>query len=528
MPRLQEVAAPAAALRPGMASRLGGLLAGPRAAVPTPSRAEARPPPPEPAPKSLAQDEMEIVILRASLPSLGVALPNSFASFRILLPNASMKEGTTATVIKDPEPVYNSSFVLKYDRRRQATVTAFSNRKLVVEITWVPHTGVRRFFSPSPMVVGRADVKLAPLLTQTELRADAVPLRSPTGAQSPGHVSVALRVKLPVAAAADTATPGTRARGARGPAPRSTAHAAPQQVPRATAAPPLPMEDDFTFAARIDSFDVVVWELAQLDAGEGIYKHVPSLRSDDRRFALSMRKDLIELQVASGKLTLSSYLDALRKKIAAEEVRATQLKSSAAQGAIFFAVHALKRAKIMRDELQGAEKDLAQAQEPVAHPESDPSRRAPAPEPPAEKPTAAPEKVGDPEGEEEEEEDEFSFAARIESFDVLTWEIEQVNAGQGVHKRLSPNGKQDRLFALGMRKDLIEGQVASGQISLPAYLDTLRKAISQEQRVAMACKARGRPQDVQQGIHALKRVKIMHAELQGALANQSAEGAPGA
>ena len=64
-----------------------------------------------------------------------------------------------------------------------------------------------------------------------------------------------------------------------------------------------------------------------------------------------MRKMLLELEVASGKIEMPAYLARLATAVDAEKAAARAHK---AQGATALALHAMRRAKIMNEEIASA------------------------------------------------------------------------------------------------------------------------------------------------------------------------------
>ena len=67
--------------------------------------------------------------------------------------------------------------------------------------------------------------------------------------------------------------------------------------------------------------------------------------------ALEMRKMLLELEVSSGKIEMPAYLARVAASLEAEIVAARTHKAA---GQTALALHAMKRAKVMRDEIAAA------------------------------------------------------------------------------------------------------------------------------------------------------------------------------
>ena len=93
----------------------------------------------------------------------------------------------------------------------------------------------------------------------------------------------------------------------------------------------------------------------QLSARAGIYAHAPAEAARLRHEALVFRKQLIELSVDTGQLSMEDYLAQLRQAIALEQKLAMAHKAAGSVAGKQRAVHALKRVKVMRVELLGAE-----------------------------------------------------------------------------------------------------------------------------------------------------------------------------
>ena len=71
-----------------------------------------------------------------------------------------------------------------------------------------------------------------------------------------------------------------------------------------------------------------------------------------RREALEMRKEMLQLRVETGELTLDAYLMGLREAIVAEKARSKRLKAT--PGGARGALDAYKHAQIMQKELDEA------------------------------------------------------------------------------------------------------------------------------------------------------------------------------
>ena len=119
---------------------------------------------------------------------------------------------------------------------------------------------------------------------------------------------------------------------------------------------------------------------------------------------------------------------------------------------------------------------------------------APPPEPPAPPPAASPPPADDDDAALAAE----AWAEAIVSYEVLRWEMEE--------------GKPDeeRRAALEFRKDMLEIQVQSGQLSMEQYLERCKQAIASEKKAAAAHKAAGRTKEA---LHSMRRAKLMTDEV---------------
>jgi len=71
-----------------------------------------------------------------------------------------------------------------------------------------------------------------------------------------------------------------------------------------------------------------------------------------KKESLELRKELLEAEVSSGRLQMGTYLERLRAAIVEEKKMAMAFK---AQGKTRDAVHSLKRAKLMTEEIAEVE-----------------------------------------------------------------------------------------------------------------------------------------------------------------------------
>ena len=108
------------------------------------------------------------------------------------------------------------------------------------------------------------------------------------------------------------------------------------------------------FANRLVSYNVIEWELSRCADGTAPISSVaaavgmPSMRQE----ALTMRREMLQLQVETGSLSFEAYLQALREAIPKEKARSKELKGR--PGGARRALDAFKHAQIMQKELTEA------------------------------------------------------------------------------------------------------------------------------------------------------------------------------
>ena len=190
------------------------------------------------------------------------------------------------------------------------------------------------------------------------------------------------------------------------------------------------------------------------------------------------------------------------------------------RGAKDEALHWLKRSKDMRSFIDGvldafpdpetvdvaAVARRASPSEP-AKPASPPPEPAPKPAPPPAAPVAAAGRPATPPLDDADGDPDAAnaYAEAVVSYQVLAWEIEQLGGAP------SPSDDDElKLDALETRKVLLEAAVGSGELTMGAYLDRLRKAIPAEKASAARHKAAGQTAGA---LHALRRAKMMTTEL---------------
>jgi hypothetical protein len=114
----------------------------------------------------------------------------------------------------------------------------------------------------------------------------------------------------------------------------------------------------------------------------------------------------------------------------------------------------------------------------------------------------------------EEREDPMEFANRLVSYNVLDFEIQRwEEAAKGAPESVEC---ETALMSLRFRKEMLEMNVETGQLTMEAYLQTLRDAIKAE--IARHKQLKPKPGWQQQALLALKHASIMKKELEEALA----------
>ena len=122
------------------------------------------------------------------------------------------------------------------------------------------------------------------------------------------------------------------------------APAAPPTAPPPAASPPPADDDDAALAAEAWAEAIVSYEVIRWEMEEG-------KPDDERRAALEFRKDMLEIQVQSGQLSMEQYLERCKQAIASEKKAAAAHKAA---GRTKEALHSMRRAKLMTDEVAEA------------------------------------------------------------------------------------------------------------------------------------------------------------------------------
>eukprot|EP00644_Phytophthora_capsici_P016245 jgi/Phyca11/508308/fgenesh2_kg.PHYCAscaffold_34_\ len=108
----------------------------------------------------------------------------------------------------------------------------------------------------------------------------------------------------------------------------------------------------------IISYDVINEELEKVGAKLQSLTGPTSIEWSDRYDSLALKKQLLEIEMQTGKLTLDMYVERLHKRIAEDRVLISQLLASNRR---LDAARVLHRIKIMEKELEGTDGDSAEA-----------------------------------------------------------------------------------------------------------------------------------------------------------------------
>ena len=260
--------------------------------------------------------------------------------------------------------VFNSVQMMKFEREKKAKETHrfFLRGRMQVELTSVPTGKWEKWFGGGEeRCVGRGEFKPSQLIEKHSVTMD-VPLRAPGQDEfSPPlcHLKIAMRIRhsleskdpgaVRVSMPSSGATSGGKARVSASAA-SSTA-----------AAPAIPEETENDFAQRLVSYNVIEWELGRIANGTAplprTTKEAVSLGMGNLlQQALEMRKEMLQLQVDTGQLTIPQYLEGLKKAIEQEKQRSKKYK--VLPGGAQKALDAFKHAKIMMEELSEAQAGL--------------------------------------------------------------------------------------------------------------------------------------------------------------------------
>ena len=219
----------------------------------------------------------------------------SYAVFSWSLPGAQPASVKTETS-KGKTPEYNHRARLSFERGKKSSRTFFERRRATVEVFREPH-GMQKWFGKDTELIGRAEFKVETLLSRAQLLAD-VPLKLPDAPEK-GTVGF-LKLELRLQTALDDEPPApvgpsAKARSA------SMASQPEQSAPRQRAAPKPAVEDedDFEYANRIVSYNVLEFEINRMKTGIATLEEkgaIVPLAFGNRLQALDFRRDFLQIQ----------------------------------------------------------------------------------------------------------------------------------------------------------------------------------------------------------------------------------------
>ncbi|KAG3119228.1 hypothetical protein PI125_g2203 [Phytophthora idaei] len=316
-----------------------------------------------------------------------VARKSVFVKFCLNFPSATPHEGQTAEFQISPNapfaaeiPPSQTDFIFKLARSR-GTMRLFEIKKAVFEV-WKPGTLFR-----NPELVARAYQELTPLLTCCETSTHLPFLgsnRKPCG----GDIEIAIKLRRPLKekeirleAVEDLvigAYPEPMASSsAQLTMPSVVLEPSPTEASNPSSKNAAAMSDDTrsmmkedqptSITAELDdphhldlivSYDVVNEELEKVGAKLPSLSGPAAIEWSDRYDSLALKKQLLEIEMQTGKLTLDMYVERLHKRIAEDRTLMSKLLSSNRR---LDAARVLHRIKIMEKELVGADGDSAES-----------------------------------------------------------------------------------------------------------------------------------------------------------------------
>ncbi|KAL3666821.1 hypothetical protein V7S43_008439 [Phytophthora oleae] len=308
-----------------------------------------------------------------------------FVKFCLNFPSGTPHEGQTPEFQINPNspfatelPPKQAGFGFKLARSR-GTMRLFEIKKAVFEV-WKPGTIFR-----NPELVARTYQELTPLLTCCEINTHLPFLgsnRKPCG----GDIEIAIQMRRPLkqrelrletveelvigdypepvassdhvpmpTVALNPSPVDTHSLTSKEAAPKSVGNNATVQEgnPAIAAAVNDPHHVDL-----IVSYDVINEELEKVGAKLPSLTGPTSIEWNDRYDSLALKKQLLEIEMQTGKLTLDMYVERLHKRIAEDRVLISQLLASNRR---LDAARILHRIKVMEKELDGTEGDSAKS-----------------------------------------------------------------------------------------------------------------------------------------------------------------------
>ncbi|KAG6618974.1 Coiled-coil and C2 domain-containing protein 1B [Phytophthora cinnamomi] len=305
-----------------------------------------------------------------------VAGKSVFVKFCLNFPSAIPHEGQTEEFEISRKSPYSTeipstqSFSFRLARSR-GTMRLFEIKKAVFEV-WKPGTLFR-----NPELVARAYQELTPLLTSCEINTH-IPFLGSNRKPCGGDIEIALQMRRPLK------EKETRLETVEDlvigdylePMPSLPTHAPMPSVAleethininaERIAPTPAPTnqakEDQGSFlTASLDdphhvdlivSYDVINEELEKLGAKLPSLTGPAAIELSDRYDSLALKKQLLEIEMQTGKLTLDMYVKRLHTRISADRVLISQLLASNRR---LDAARVLHRVKLMEKELEGTE-----------------------------------------------------------------------------------------------------------------------------------------------------------------------------
>ncbi|POM60460.1 hypothetical protein PHPALM_30675 [Phytophthora palmivora] len=310
-----------------------------------------------------------------------------FVKFCLNFPSTSSHEGQTAefTINSNASfateiPPSQTNFTFKLARSR-GTMRLFEIKKAIFEI-WKPGTLFR-----NPELVARAYQELTPLLTCCEIYTH-IPFLGSNRKPCGGDIEIALQMRRPLKekelrievvedlVIGDYPEPMTSASqhvpmpnvvlesslpNTRSPVKSEatlTSNDSSSMVKEDNSASTTAALDDPHHIDLIVSYDVINEELEKVEAKLPSLTGSTVIEWSDRYDSLALKRQLLEIEMQTGKLTLDMYVERLHKRITEDRVLISQLLASNRR---LDAARVLHRIKIMEKELVGTEDSSAEA-----------------------------------------------------------------------------------------------------------------------------------------------------------------------
>ncbi|EEY66425.1 uncharacterized protein PITG_03997 [Phytophthora infestans T30-4] len=277
-----------------------------------------------------------------------------FVKFCLNFPSTTPHEGQTADfqITQDARFVTKISsgqtdFVFELARSR-GTMRLLEIKKAIFEV-WKPGTLFR-----NPELVARAYQELTPLLTCCEVNTHLPFLglnRKPCG----GDIEIAIQMRRPLKEKEFRQETVEDLVIGDYPEPMITSSEQ-LTIPSEKLASITAKMDDPHHLDLIVSYDVINEELEKVGAKLPSLTGPTALEWNDRYDSLALKKQLLEIEMQTGKLTLDMYVERLHKRIAEDRTLISKLLASNRR---LDAARVLHRVKTMEKELVGAGGDSA-------------------------------------------------------------------------------------------------------------------------------------------------------------------------